>query len=98
MVEGELETQQTQINNITEAVDSHDSEITSLHEDSTLLEENDVTQDVRLNVVEDDVDEWDDKITALEVANVDITDRLIAIEEILLGKLNIYTQVTCSYM
>ena len=40
------------------------------------LEENDVTQDVRLDVVEDDVDEWDDKITALEVANVDITDRL----------------------
>ena len=50
------------------------------------LEENDVTQDARLGVVEDDVDEWDDKITSLEVANVDITDRLIIVEEILLGE------------
>ena len=41
--------------------------------------------DERLGVVEDDVDEWDDKITALEVANVDLTDRLITVEEILLG-------------
>ena len=77
----DLETQQTQLNNIAETVDSHDTEITS-------LEENDVTQDVRLDVVEDDVDEWDDKITALEVANIDITDRLITVEEILLGKLS----------
>ena len=38
--------------------------------------------------MEDDVDEWDDKITALEVANVDITDRLITVEEILLGKVS----------
>ena len=49
------------------------------------LEKNVVAQDIRLDVVEDDVDEWDDKITSLEVANVDITDRLITIEEIILG-------------
>ena len=49
------------------------------------LEENVVAQDIRLGVVEDDVDEWDDKITVLEVANVDITDRLITLEEIFLG-------------
>ena len=49
------------------------------------LEENVVAQDIRLGVVEDDVDEWGDKITVLEVANVDITDRLITLEEILLG-------------
>ena len=42
--------------------------------------------DERLDSVEDDVDEWDDKITALEVANVDITDRLTIVEEIILGK------------
>ena len=41
--------------------------------------------DERLSVVEDDMDEWDDKITALEVANVDLTDRLITVDEILLG-------------
>ena len=52
------------------------------------LEENDVAQDARLGVVEDDVDEWDDKITSLEVANVDITDRLIIVEEILLGEVS----------
>ena len=34
------------------------------------------------------MDEWDDKITALEVANVDITDRLITLEEILLGEVS----------
>ena len=52
------------------------------------LEENDVAQDARLGVVEDDVDEWDDKITSLEVANVDITDRLIIVEEILLDEVS----------
>ena len=67
----DLHAQQTQINNIAEEVD--------------FLEENDITQDARLGTVEDDVDEWDDKITALEVANVDIIDRLITVEEILLG-------------
>ena len=61
--------QQVQINNIAEEVD--------------FLEENDVIQDTRLNSVEDEVDEWDDKITVLEVANIDITDRLIIVEEIL---------------
>ena len=45
-------------------------------------------QDVRLDSVEDDMDEWDDKITALEVANIDITDRLITLEEILLGEVS----------
>ena len=81
MVEGELETQQIQINSVAEVVDSHDSDIHSLNENVTSLAENDVTQDVRLDSVEeDDMDEWDDKITALEVANVDIT-----VEEILLG-------------
>ena len=38
------------------------------------------------------MDEWDVKITALEVANIDITDRLIIVEEILLGTLRICTQ------
>ena len=66
MVEGELETQQTEIKNIAEEVDFLDSDVTSLA---------------------DDVDEWDDKITALEVANIDITDRLITVEEILLGEI-----------
>ena len=42
--------------------------------------------DERLDSVEDDVDKWDDKIMSLEVANVDITDRIITVEEILLGK------------
>ena len=50
------------------------------------LEENDVMQDERLNVVENDMDVWDDKITALEVANVDIQDRLVTVEETLLGR------------
>ena len=63
--------QQVQINNIAEEVD--------------FLEENDVIQDTILDAVEDDVDEWDDKITALEVANVDITDRLTTMEKIVLG-------------
>ena len=63
--------QQVQINNIAEEVD--------------FLEENDVIQDTRLGSVEDDVDEWDDRITALEVANVDITDRLTTMEKIVLG-------------
>ena len=31
------------------------------------------------------MDVWDDKITVLEVANVDITDRLTIMEEIILG-------------
>ena len=52
------------------------------------LEENDITQDARLGAVEDEVDEWDDKIIALEVANVDVTDRLITVEEILLGNIS----------
>ena len=43
--------------------------------------------DERLDSVEDDVDEWDDKIMSLEGANVDITERLITVEEILLGTL-----------
>ena len=73
--------QQTQIKNIAEEVEFHVSEITS-------LEENDITQDVRLAFVEDELDYWDDKITALEVANVDITDRLITVEEILLGEIS----------
>ena len=81
VVENNLDLQQTQINNITEEVEFHDSEITS-------LAENDITQNVRLDSVEDDVDEWDDKITALEVVNVDITDRLITVEEILLGEIS----------
>ena len=42
--------------------------------------------DERLDSVDDNVDEWDDKIRLLEVANVDITDRLITVEEILLGE------------
>ena len=45
-------------------------------------------QNVRLDILEDDVDEWDDKITALEVANIDITDRLITVEEIILGEVS----------
>ena len=49
------------------------------------LNEDVSSQGERLDVVEDDVDEWDDKITALEVANVDITERIITVEEILLG-------------
>ena len=57
------------------------------HTQILFLEENDIVQDVRLDSVEDDVDEWDDKITSLEVANIDITDRLITIEEILLGEI-----------
>ena len=80
-VESDLDLQQTQINNIAEEVEFHVSEITS-------LEENDITQDVRLAFVEDDLDYWDDKITALEVANVDITDRLITVEEILLREIS----------
>ena len=44
--------------------------------------------DERLDSAEDGMDQIDDKITALEVANVDITDRLITVEEILLGKLS----------
>ena len=75
----DLETQQTQINNIAEAVDSHDSEIIFLNEDVS-------SQGERLDSVENEVDEWDDKITALEVANVDIIDRLTIVEEILLGE------------
>ena len=86
-VEEDLEMQRIQLNNITVEVDFLDSKITSLNADITSLEENDVSQNERLGAVEDDVDEWDDKITALEVANVDITDRLITVEEILLGAL-----------
>ena len=52
------------------------------------LEENDITQDARLDALEDNVDEWDDKITALEVANIYIKDRLITVEEILLGRVS----------
>ena len=44
------------------------------------------SQGSRLDVVEDDVDLWDDKITALEVANVDISNRLTTVEIIILGK------------
>ena len=43
------------------------------------------SHDVRIDEVEDGLDELDDKITALEVANVDITDRMTTVEEILLG-------------
>ena len=78
-VEEDLETAQTQINNIAEAVDSHDSDIIFLNKDVS-------SQGERLDSVEDEVDEWDDKITALEVVNVDLTERLITMEEILLGK------------
>ena len=74
----DLDSQQTQIHTITETIDVHDSDIFSLNEDVS-------SQDERLDAVEDDVDIWDDKITALEVANVDIQDRLINLEDILLG-------------
>ena len=80
VVENDLDLQQTQINNIAEAVDLHDSEIIFLNEDIS-------SQGERLDSVEDDVDEWDDKITALELANVDITDRLMTVEDILLGEI-----------
>ena len=70
--------QQTQINNISEDVEFLESEVISLNEDV-------FSQDVRLDTVEDYADELDDKITALEVSNVDITDRLATVETILLG-------------
>ena len=85
-MENDLDLQQTQINNIAEEVEFHDSQITSLNDDVS-------SQDNRLDSVEDDVHEWDYKITALKVANVDITERLITVEEILLGTLRICTQI-----
>ena len=85
----DLETQQTQINNIAEAVDSHDSEIASLNDDVISVNEDVSSQGERLDSVEDEVDQWDDKITALEVANVDIIDRLTTMEEIVLGNRSI---------
>ena len=42
--------------------------------------------DERLHSVEDEVDELDDEITALEVTNMEITDRLTTVEEIISGK------------
>ena len=73
--------QQTQIDSIAETVDSYDTKIIFLNEDIS-------SQGERLGVVENDVDEWDDKITALEVLNIDITERIITVEEILLGKVS----------
>ena len=70
---------------LTDNLDAQQTQISNIAEEVNFLEENDVTQDARLGAVEDNVDEWDDKIKALEVANVDITDRLITIEEIILG-------------
>ena len=78
-VESGLDLQQRQINNITEEVNFLDAEVSSLGQ-------NDVIQDDRLDSVEDNMKELDDKITALEVANIDITDRLIILEEIILGE------------
>ena len=42
--------------------------------------------DERLDHTEDGMDEMDHKITALEVADVDITDRLTTVEELISGK------------
>ena len=81
-----MDAQQTQINIIAEEVEFHDSQITSLNGHVS-------SQDNRLDSVEDDVHELDDKITALKLANVDITERLITVEEILLGTLRICTQI-----
>ena len=77
--------QQTQINNIAVDVELLDSEVTSLNDDVTSINDDISSQGERLDAVEDDVDIWDDKITALEVANVDIQDRLLTVEETILG-------------
>ena len=69
----DLDAQQTQINNIVQDVDSVETRVES--------------QEERLDIMENDVDVWDDKITALEVANIDITERLTIVEEIILGLL-----------
>ena len=42
-------------------------------------------QDGRLTATENNVDLWDDRIVALEVANTDIQERLITVEEIILS-------------
>ena len=70
----QLEDVEIQVNSIAGEVDLHDSQI--------------ALQEERLDIIEDDVDEWDDKITALEVANDEIVDRLIVVEENILGKIN----------
>ena len=59
-------------------LDAQQAQIDNIEVDVSLHDE-------RLDSVEDNVDELDDKITALEVANIDITERLIIVEEILLG-------------
>ena len=38
-------------------------------------------QDNRLTVIENNVDLWDDRIIALEVANIDIQERVTTVEE-----------------
>ena len=65
---------------VEEELDAQQTQISNIEVDVSLHDE-------RLDVMEDDVDVWDDKITALEVANVDITDRLTTVEELLLGNM-----------
>ena len=48
-------------------------------------EEDVAEQDDRLTTIESNVDLWDDRIIALEVANIDIQDRLTTVEETILG-------------
>ena len=45
-------------------------------------------QDERMTVLESSVDLWDDRIIALEVMNVEIMERLITLEEVILSKKN----------
>ena len=42
-------------------------------------------QDDRLTATENNVDLWDDRIITLEVANIDIQERLTTVEEIILS-------------
>ena len=42
-------------------------------------------QDDRLTATENNVDLWDDRIIALEVANMDIQERLTSMEETILS-------------
>ena len=42
-------------------------------------------QDDRLTTIESNVDLWDDRIIALEVADIDITERLTTVEETILS-------------
>ena len=55
-------------------------------------------QDDRLTIIENEVDLWDDRIVSLEVANMDITERLITVEETILCTYELIKKTTLDFL